>query len=555
MSTNPARALRERLARGEQVLLAGAHNGLSARLVERAGFDGVWASGFEISTARGVPDANILTMAEALEAARQMADAVSIPVIADCDNGFGNAINCIRTTQEYEKAGVAGICIEDNVFPKRCSFYEGSRRELVSIAEHAGKIQACLAARRSPDFLVIARTEAFIAGWGLEEALRRGRAYADAGADLVLVHSKQSTPEELAAFARAWDRPVPLVAVPTKYAHTRAEELDALGYKMVIFANHAIRSAIKAMRETLAVLREQRYCAAVDDRVVPLGEVYELVGLSRMEEEERTFVPGASEVRAIILAAGFDRALMPIVAERPKCMLDVKGRTILARQLETLRACGIQDIAVVRGYRKEQVRPPGVRLYDNDAWEETGEAFSLFAAAEALHGRVLVLYGDVLFEPEVLHKLLRTEAPVAVAVDRSFASEPARRLSASKPDLVILEEAARATAGRYLTLDRPPRLERIGHELAAPEADGEFIGLALFGPEVTARLRQLAAELAAAPEAPFGEAPAARRAALTDLIQHLIEQGEMVVSADVRGGWLDVDSFEDYRRVWERTVR
>jgi phosphoenolpyruvate phosphomutase len=171
-------ALRRLFASPTPIVIAGAHDGLTARLVEEAGFDGVWASGFEISASHGVPDASILTMTDTLAASRIMADAVKVPVIADCDTGFGNSINAIRTVQAFEAAGMAGLCIEDNVFPKRCSFYPGVKRLLADIDEHALKIRAAINAG-SRDFVVIARTEALIAGWGLEEALRRGRAYAD----------------------------------------------------------------------------------------------------------------------------------------------------------------------------------------------------------------------------------------------------------------------------------------------------------------------------------------------------------------------------------------
>ena len=182
---------RRLLLRGPGVVLAaGAHDALSAKLAEQAGFDAIWAGGFGISAVQAVPDANILTLTETLEAVRRIVDTVGIPVVADCDNGYGNAINVMRTAAEFERAGAAGICIEDNEFPKRCSFYAGVRRDLVPAEEHARKIEAATAARRDAGFLVIARTEALIAGLGQEEALRRARAYADAGADAVLVHSK-----------------------------------------------------------------------------------------------------------------------------------------------------------------------------------------------------------------------------------------------------------------------------------------------------------------------------------------------------------------------------
>src|SRR5436189_2205474 len=186
------------------VLAAGAHDALSAKLAEQAGFDAIWASGFGISAVQAVPDANILTLTETLEAVRRIVDAVAIPVVADCDNGYGNAINVMRTAAEFERAGAAGICIEDNEFPKRCSFYAGVRRNLVSPEEHARKVEAAVAARRARDFVVIPRTEALIVGLGQEEALGRARAYADAGADAVLLHSKAHDFNELHAFAEAW---------------------------------------------------------------------------------------------------------------------------------------------------------------------------------------------------------------------------------------------------------------------------------------------------------------------------------------------------------------
>src|SRR6058998_905872 len=216
---------RRLLLRGPKIVLAaGAHDALSAKLAERAGFDAVWASGFGISAVQAVPDANILTLTETLEAVRRIVDAVGIPVVADCDNGYGNAINVMRTVGEFERAGAAGVCIEDNDFPKRCSFYVGVRRDLVAVDEHARKIEAATAARRDSRFVVIARTEALIAGLGLAEALGRARAYAAAGADAVLVHSKARDFRELASFAAAWDGRVPLVAVPTTYPGVTAVE-------------------------------------------------------------------------------------------------------------------------------------------------------------------------------------------------------------------------------------------------------------------------------------------------------------------------------------------
>ena len=313
--------LRERLARPDPVLIAGAHNGLSAKLVEEAGFDGVWASGFEISASHAVPDANILTMRESLDAAEQMARVIKIPIVADCDNGYGNAINVIRTVREYERAGIAAICIEDNIFPKRCSFYAGVKRELAEPEEHAGKIRACIETRTDDDFLIIARTEALIAGWGMEEALKRGRAYADAGADMVLIHSKSPSPDEVLEFASLWDRDTPLVCVPTIYKETTAQTLAEAGFKLIIYANHGLRSSIKAMRGAFARIMEEKRASAADDFVVPLTDVYGLIGVDDMKHEEKCFLPsGGAQVGAIVLAAGASPELGELTEDRPKPM-------------------------------------------------------------------------------------------------------------------------------------------------------------------------------------------------------------------------------------------
>jgi phosphoenolpyruvate phosphomutase len=404
------------------ITVVGAHDAISAKLIELAGFDGVWASGFGISAAQQcTPDASVLTMTESLQVTKAMCEATGVPVIADCDNGFGNAINVMRTVTEYELAGVAGICIEDNIFPKRCSFYSGVKRDLVSVEEHVGKIRAAKKAQRNRDFVLIARTEAFIAGWGKGEALKRARAYAEAGADAILVHSKASTFDELKDFAASWDLPSPLVVVPTIFSGVSLQELEEAGFKMVIFANQILRSSIHAMKETLKILRQIGQAQAVEDRIVPLEEVYDLIGVSDLKANEAAFLPpGGEHVRAMIMAAGFEEGLMPLIKDKPKAMLDIKGKTILERQIETLSGCGIQDVVVVRGYQKEKIDLPNLRYYDNDRFEKSGELYSLFCAGREIEGRLIVLYSDIIFDRGILEKLLKGQGDIVLVVDRAW---------------------------------------------------------------------------------------------------------------------------------------
>lgn len=275
-----------------QILVIGAHDGLSGRLGERAGFDALWASGFEVSACHGVPDANLLDMSAQLTASSQIEQAVSIPVIADCDSGYGNASNAAFTARKFARAGIAGISIEDNAFPKTCSFYEGTRRALVSAAEHALKVKACKEATAGELFL-IARTEALIAGRGMAEALERAEAYVEAGADAILVHSKKTSPEEMIEFANHWKGQAPLVAVPTTYDTIAASELGRMGYRIVIFANQGLRASIKAMEDAYARLLPAGRACVLNADIASLQKVFDLVGVRELEESERKFLPAS----------------------------------------------------------------------------------------------------------------------------------------------------------------------------------------------------------------------------------------------------------------------
>lgn len=270
--------------------IIGAHNPLSARLAEQAGFHGIWASGFELSAAYGVPDASLISMTQHLDMARAINDAVSIPVVADIDTGYGNAINVMYTVEKYEAAEMAAIVIEDKKFPKDTSLLAGGRQELLSIEEFEGKIEAAAAARRDPDFMIIARVEALIAGHGQAEAKRRGERYAEAGADAILIHSKSKTTDEIVEFINAWERETPIVIVPTAYPQLTEEDIIALNkIKMVIYGNHGIRAAVTAMEQVFAQIRNDGGIQNVDKSIVPVTRIFELQGVSQMKENEKKF--------------------------------------------------------------------------------------------------------------------------------------------------------------------------------------------------------------------------------------------------------------------------
>jgi phosphoenolpyruvate phosphomutase len=279
MSRNMAAVLRGLVSSQRTILVAGAHNGVSAKLVERNAFDAIWASSFEISTSYCVPDASILSMSEFLEASRTMAEVANIPIIADCDSGYGDAANVYHMTRKFEAAGVAAVCIEDKEFPKTNSFIEG-RQNLASIQSFTEKIQSAVRGRVSSDLMIFARIEALVSNHGLEEALRRAHAYADAQADVILIHSKQRTPDEVLEFSRRWKNRTPLAIIPTTYYSITPEQIQNAGIQVVIYANHAMRSAVRAMNHTLARIAAMRSSLEVEGEIASMKELFDLQGMN-----------------------------------------------------------------------------------------------------------------------------------------------------------------------------------------------------------------------------------------------------------------------------------
>ena len=283
--------LRDALSNRTLFVAMAAHNPLAAKLAEEAGFDGIWGSGFELSASFAVPDANILSMGAHLEMMRAIAAATQAPLIADIDTGFGNAVNVSYVIPHYEAAGAAAVVMEDKTFPKDTSLRADGRQELVRLEEFQGKIAAAVASRRDPDFVVIARVEALIAGLGQEEAIRRGLAYEEAGADAILIHSKQKTPDEILAFIQAWPGRAPLVLVPTAYPQLTEAEIAATGkVGIVIYGNHAIRAAVGAMRAVFAQIRRDGGAQNADAGLPTVKDIIALQGDERMRAIEAKFL-------------------------------------------------------------------------------------------------------------------------------------------------------------------------------------------------------------------------------------------------------------------------
>lgn len=273
------------------VHIMAAHSPLSAILAEEAGFDGLWASGFELSALYGLPDMSLISMTQHLDMLRAIAGRTTLSIVADIDTGYGNAINVIHAIGEYERAGASAVVIEDKTFPKVTSLVASGRQELLRIEEFKGKIAAAVTTRRDPDFLVIARTEALIAGLGETEALQRAQAYVDAGADMILIHSKKKDPSEIESFSRAWTGSVPLAIVPNAYPELNAERVKALGnIRMTIYGNYGIRAAATGLQETFRRIIADGGVQNVHKDILPVEEIFRLQRMDEIKSAESRFL-------------------------------------------------------------------------------------------------------------------------------------------------------------------------------------------------------------------------------------------------------------------------
>jgi phosphoenolpyruvate phosphomutase len=269
------------------VRVGGAYDALSAKLVETSGFDAIWAGSFAISATHALPDASILTMTDFLRVAENMVDACTIPVIADCDTGFGGPANVSHAVKKYEKAGIAGISIEDKIFPKQNSLLENSKQELLSEKDFVAKIIAAKASKNKQSFMIIARTESLIAGKGIDEAIERSQAYENAGADAILIHSKKNTPDEIFEFSEKWNGQIPLVVVPTSYPSVKVNELISHKIQMVIYANQSLRVAHNTKSKLLKEIIQKESLDEINIDMSSMADIFELQEMYKINDQEK----------------------------------------------------------------------------------------------------------------------------------------------------------------------------------------------------------------------------------------------------------------------------
>ncbi|MEQ5843594.1 phosphoenolpyruvate mutase [Paraburkholderia acidicola] len=537
LTTSRSSRLRQMLTSNQLEFMMEAHNGLSARIVKEAGFRAIWGSGLAISAQYGVRDNNEASWTQVVDTLEFMADASDLPILLDGDTGYGNFNNVRRLVRKLEQRGIAGVCIEDKQFPKTNSFINGERQPLAEMDEFCGKIKAGKDSQSDDDFSIVARVEALIAGWGMDEALRRAEAYRQAGADAILIHSKLSRPDEILTFAREWAGRGPLVIVPTKYYSTPTEVFRKAGISVVIWANHLIRSAASAMQAVAKEIHDNETLVDVEDRIAAVNEIFRLQDADEYSEAERRYLSASRATgAAIVLAASRGAGLEALTEERPKVMLPVAGKPLLRWLVDGFKKQGVNDITVVGGYRADAIDTAGIKLVVNERHAQTGELASLACAADTLQTDTVISYGDLLFRSYIVRDLVESEAEFSVVVDSSLTQAE----NSSVRDFAWCSAADdRGLFGNKVLL------QRISSELQGDAANGtspqgRWIGLLNVRGAGIERLKTVLAQLRERPDFDSLDIPA--------LLNALIDSGEQVEVQYVHGHWRGVNDLEDFRR-------
>lgn len=507
-----------------------AHNGMSAKIVEEAGFKGIWASGLTISAALGVRDNNEASWTQVLEVLEFMSDNTSIPILLDGDTGYGNFNNMRRLVKKLEQRKVAGVCIEDKLFPKTNSFISGEKQPLADINEFCGKIKAAKDIQEDPDFVVVARVEAFIAGWGLDEAIRRANAYKKAGADAILIHSKKLDTSEIEAFVREWKNKLPVIIVPTKYYSTPTDKFRELGVNLVIWANQSFRSAVKTIQEITSQIFKEQSLINIEGKISSVSEVFRLQGAEELQEAEKKYLPtSGKDVNAIILAAAKGDKLKELTKDIPKTLLKIHGKTILSHQIDSFNQIGIKDITVVRGFKKNKIKTTNVKFIDNDIFESTTELYSLYLAKKEIKENTIVSYGDLIFKNYILNDILNDNSDIVIVVDADYKKEKNYYHEYVKTNIPYSKDL----------FFKPAYLEDIFSDFSGKKVNGEFIGVFKMSKKGGKIIKDTLREMTSLPN--FKELR------MCHLFAEIIKKNKVSVKY-ISGSWVDINTIVDLQK-------
>ena len=536
--SNKCKELRSIIKSNKLEFILEAHNGISAAIVERAGFKAIWGSGFTMSAQFGVRDSNEVSWTQVVDMLEFMSDATTIPILLDGDTGYGDFNNMRRLVTKLEQRNIAGVCIEDKQFPKTNSFINSNKQPLADINEFCGKIKAGKDCQADDDFCIVARVEALIAGWGLKEALSRAEAYREAGADAVLIHSKSHRPNEILAFAKEWGNRLPLVIVPTTYYGTPTDAFRKANISLVIWANHMIRSSTIEMIKNSKKIFKSESIADIEDKITTVEEIFNLQGVDELSQAQERYLEEKLDTRAIILAATRGSELYSLTHDKPKTMIRIGGEALLARTVNKFKKIGINKSIVVAGYKAESIDISGIEIRVNKDYEIGNELMSLVCAQNDFDNDMVISYGDLLFREHVLRDLLEVDGDIVIIVDSAL-NNP--NITGS-PDLAYCSQND----------DRSPFMQNIIlKELSSviktdnKKPSGHWIGMMRVRKEGRNWIEEAIRELKPSPNF--------KKLTLPDLLNYIIEQGKIINVHYISGHWLDVNSIDDIDRAGDFT--
>ena len=552
--------LKALLSEREIVRVLEAHNGLSGIIANNAciegqsnqvpvqrEFDAIWESSLTDSASKGHPDIEVVSFDSRLQSINEILAVTHKPMIVDGDTG-GDANNFEYMVTKLERAGVSAVIIEDKVFPKRNSLEPGVQQILQEPEIFSQKIQRGKSAQISTDFMIIARLESLIAGKSVDDALFRAQIYLEAGADGVMIHSKEKDPAQIMEFAKHYQKMTqkinckkPMVCVPTTYNTLTEDELRAAGFSIVIYANHLLRSANKAMEETARTILLNQRSFEVDPICSPVREIFQTVGFLEVKEKDK--LDGNNKnIPIIIPAAGEDPSLSSILNGKPKSMFEIAGKTILDWQISALNSNNLTNITVITGYKSREMKAEGITFQENKNYKRGSELHSLMEARKKMTSGFIMLYSDILFEENIMSKILTCQEDIVLVVDNTMQYHAPE---ANKIQDFVISKNKHLPTRRKISFACENIISKIGSKLNPETATHEFIGLAKFTKTGAEQLLQTYEDCVKNYHGKLQEADNINQFKFTDLIQEMIDRGYVANFLEIHKGWLEIHSTED----------
>ena len=552
--------LKALLSEREIVRVLEAHNGLSGIIANNAciegqsnqvpvqrEFDAIWESSLTDSASKGHPDIEVVSFDSRLQSINEILAVTHKPMIVDGDTG-GDANNFEYMVTKLERAGVSAVIIEDKVFPKRNSLEPGVQQMLQEPEIFSQKIQRGKSAQISTDFMIIARLESLIAGKSVDDALFRAQIYLEAGADGVMIHSKEKDPAQIMEFAKHYQKMTqkinckkPMVCVPTTYNTLTEDELRAAGFSIVIYANHLLRSANKAMEETARTILLNQRSFEVDPICSPVREIFQTVGFLEVKEKDK--LDGNNKnIPIIIPAAGEDPSLSSILNGKPKSMFEIAGKTLLDWQISALNSNNLTNITVITGYKSREMKAEGITFQENKNYKRGSELHSLMEARKKMTSGFIMLYSDILFEENIMSKILACQGDIVLVVDNTMQYHAPET---NKIQDFVISKNKHLPTRRKIGFACENIISKIGSKLNPETATHEFIGLAKFTKTGAEQLLQTYEDCVKNYHGKLQEADNINQFKFTDLIQEMIDRGYVANFLEIHKGWLEIHSTED----------